>query len=193
MNISFGFDAENITEIEEKLSKMQRKKIHVFAAAGNLGANERRAFPASHPDVFCIYASDGRGAWQTSMNAPRLGGHGWNTLGIGIEFDVEPGVEPVHKSGTSYATPLVVAIVANVFHIVREFRAKRDQEIRGTVARSRLGRLENHRQGVEVALGLLSSQDQGDRTGYIAPWRLWQNDVDNEEVMSALDRGLRAG
>lgn len=190
MNISFGFDAQPIREIEEKLRKMRRKGIHVFAAAGNCGANERRAFPANDPDVFSVYASDGSGAWKTSMNPPPFKGHGWNTLGVGIKFDVEPGAEPVQKSGTSYATPLVVGIVANVFHIVRDFRAQ--DESRGNVTKLRLGQLERHRDGVEAALGLLSNSSH-DNTGYVAPWRLWENDINSEEIMSRLSWELRRG
>lgn len=177
INLSLGFGEASIDCVEAALNRAYTRNVHVFAAAANHGANAPRPFPANYHTVFCISASDGVGAWARSLNPPSP--HEldrWNTLGIGIEFSTDVG--NVWKSGTSYAAPLAVSIIANAFHMVRTLRAQAKHEA------NKLSYLQNleKRDGVRKLLSLMCDDN---KKGFIAPWLIWRDGRTPEQVVHA--------
>ena len=107
----------------------------LFAAASNHGLLKCRSFPASDVNVICVYALDGEGFDGGQINPPTDPDKAnFGTLGHGIELSweaadaqaaaaaaaaktngeahpAEPGGD--YRSGTSYATPILAATVAN--------------------------------------------------------------------------------
>jgi hypothetical protein len=139
------------------------------------------AFPAKASQVFAIFASNGRGDWAGSINPPTESGPKWNTLGRGIPF--ESSGKTVCLSGTSYATPLAVGIVAGTFHFLRHYRSCTST---GKERKQKLIEFEDHA-GVEVILRMVSGSHD---SHYIAPWKLWGGDDTDDDIVSVLIHGL---
>jgi hypothetical protein len=161
-----GWDGEVFDAIERAT-----KSTILFAAASNGGGNGRRTFPATHSRVFCIHASDGKGNDYGGMNPSTEGYHdNWSTLGVAIKFHWDGQV--MCKSGTSYATPIAAAAVANAFDYLdylRERERLSDQKYRYLRCF----------EGVRDMLLLMSKERHGFR--YVAPWFLWDCSCDPTE------------
>lgn len=69
--MSFGFSDHSTQELRAAVTAAHRAGMRLFAAAGNDGQNVSSvAFPANAPEVFAIFASNGRGHWAGSINLP---------------------------------------------------------------------------------------------------------------------------
>ena len=122
MTLSFGFPRYDavLAPISDAIHQARIRGVVIFAAAGNEGGNAGGFWPASlHKtgDVIRVNASDGMGA-PSNMNP----GPGICTLGQGV-----PSCEPnkksrtpkvVHRSGSSFATPIAAAIAAIVLGVM---------------------------------------------------------------------------
>lgn len=179
--MSFGFLNHSTKELRTAVTAAHKAGLKLFAAAGNDGQNVSSvAFPANAPEVFAIFASNGRGDWAGSINPPSGSLPRWNTLGRGVPF--KAGGKTTYMSGTSYATPLAAGLIASTLHYLRDYRH------RSTTSAERrldLARFEEYH-GVETILRLTSDES----AKYIAPWKLWIDGRSEEEVITLLICGL---
>ncbi|KAH8892453.1 subtilisin-like protein [Thozetella sp. PMI_491] len=112
ISLSFG-SSSHLNAIEDaiKLAQRDRERL-IFASASNKGLNDKRAYPARDPRVFCVHALDGNGG-RGPINIRRLEGeYNYGTLGRGIKLSFKGEAE--WRSGTSYATPILAAFTANL-------------------------------------------------------------------------------
>jgi hypothetical protein len=118
INLSFGFPAfhPRLQPIKDALLEARHNNVLLFAAAGNEGGNEGIFWPAKLFDVICIDAADSFG--NPACFNPVDGAHRRiYTLGEAVpscERDKNNNNEMVYRSGTSFATPIAVAIAAIV-------------------------------------------------------------------------------
>lgn len=170
INMSFGLSTEDVDpDLYHKLEEASGKHIKLFAAAGNHGRNAPRAFPANMLCVTCVHAAEGSGASAEDINPGyKKYPDRWRTLGVAVQLGVGK-----YMSGTSFATPICVGIVANVFDAVRIYRSKE------LLREERAIFLETF-DGVMFLLNLMSDE------GYIAPWNLWGEDRHENDVAGRL-------
>ncbi|KAK4560466.1 hypothetical protein LTR86_005662 [Recurvomyces mirabilis] len=115
INLSFGFATYKTPELRAIWSAIRYARdngVLIFAAAGNEGANDGVAWPAKLPDVVCVSATDsyGRPAGFSSGE-----GHRVCTMGVSTPTcRTDDKQEIIHRSGTSFSTPVAVAIAATV-------------------------------------------------------------------------------
>lgn len=117
INLSFGFPEYNdrLQPIRKPLLQAQQNNVLLFAAAGNAAGNEGVYWPASMEVVTRVNAVDGEG---NVGNISTTGGElrPIFTLAEGVpscQFN-SPSNEVIYRSGTSFATPIAVAIAAIV-------------------------------------------------------------------------------
>lgn len=128
VSMSFGFPEEPYIEGRPGISNAIHKEMHVrygrilfFAATANDGANQTEMFPARHPNVISIRATDHKGAFQDFNPAPDYSGpHVFGTLGTnvpGAGLSTHDG--EVYETGVSMATPIAAGIAAMILMYVR--------------------------------------------------------------------------
>ncbi|KAK6340294.1 hypothetical protein TWF730_002057 [Orbilia blumenaviensis] len=124
ISLSFGLRRENeciaraISNATQK-NPVTGKSTLVFAAAGNDGIHEYRAWPARRQDVIGIHAADGRGNLISNFSPPPMDDRdNFAALGIGTKSTWK-GCN-VRKSGTSFAVPMAVAIAANMLEFTKQ-------------------------------------------------------------------------
>ncbi|KAJ5185902.1 Peptidase S8/S53 subtilisin/kexin/sedolisin [Penicillium cf. griseofulvum] len=120
ISMSFGFPSRDIDGYDELESAIQRAyaaNVLLFAAASNSGANLDRAFPARDENVICIHSTDSNG--NRSPFSPTALADTLNLATVGEDVEsswpkhlCEDSSGIKHRSGTSYATPIAVAIAA---------------------------------------------------------------------------------
>jgi hypothetical protein len=113
-------DDHQMSEIDGAIRRARKAEPSAvcFAAASNSGGNADRAYPANRPDfVICVHASDGQGN-NCGINPPPTPGD-LNLTTLGISVASEEKGQVVHKTGTSFATPIAAALVANMLEIAR--------------------------------------------------------------------------
>ncbi|WQF81022.1 Putative peptidase S8/S53 domain, peptidase S8, subtilisin, Asp-active [Colletotrichum destructivum] len=121
ISMSFGFpdrDIEGYVELENALQNAYANNVVLFAAASNSGGKLGRSFPAREPEVIAVHATDANG--NRSHFSPTATDYDINlaTVGEAVESAwpvvlCEDDTEYVkHKSGTSYATPIMAGMTA---------------------------------------------------------------------------------
>ncbi|KAK0507732.1 hypothetical protein JMJ35_009621 [Cladonia borealis] len=128
ISMSFGI-RQYYEPMNTAISNALYNRTLMFAAASNDGGNLGRAFPASHPSVFCIHSTDGNGnpsafnptANEKDVNFSLLGEHVRSHWPAGKNGHME--IVNV-MSGTSVATPIAAGLAASVLSFVR--RHERD-------------------------------------------------------------------
>ncbi|KAF0323681.1 pfs domain-containing protein [Colletotrichum asianum] len=116
--------------IEDAMQKASVEQCIMFAAASNAGKNQSRAFPASSRcGVICVHASDGLGN-DGGINPIAASGDNFMTLGMGhklLQRSTQTGSGSsgpkwleVHRSGTSFATPVAAGIAATILDLARQ-------------------------------------------------------------------------
>lgn len=119
--MSFGFpdrDIEGYVELENALQNAYANNVVLFAAASNSGGKLGRSFPAREPEVVAVHATDANG--NRSHFSPTATDYDINlaTVGEAVESAwpvvlCEDDTKYVkHKSGTSYATPIMAGMTA---------------------------------------------------------------------------------
>lgn len=173
INMSFGFDESNLT-VRRALKKASDHCI-VFAAASNDGNFKRMAWPARDPDlVIGVHSSNSEGTKASDFTPPLNDHDPMNFMVIGEDIPVHRPVS--HRggfklcSGTSFATPVAVAMAALILTFVRQKRC--------TVERDRLedqitGLYEIS--GMRKVLRKISSPVDNGRYHWIHPQLLWKD------------------
>ncbi|KAF7940690.1 uncharacterized protein EAE97_006876 [Botrytis byssoidea] len=180
INLSFGFPRYHaaLKPILTAIRNARSNGVLVFAAAGNDGRNQGVFWPAAlHDigDVIRINSSNGNEK-PSDFNPDPGTGRRICTLGEGVpscQLYEDPPSRTIHRSGTSFATPIAAAIAAIVLAFVNSFGAERE-EFEGfddLVSRLRTP------VGVERVLcqacvldSTYSAPSNGLKSSYITPW-----------------------
>jgi subtilisin family serine protease len=132
--MSFGWpscDFDGYDMLELAIDRAYSKKVLMFAAAANSGGRCGRAYPASSSQVICVHSTDTNGdrsgfsptAESNTLNIATLGESvqsAWPTLLC------REGQLVQLRSGTSYATPIIVGISAFLLHFARQHLSARE-------------------------------------------------------------------
>lgn len=171
ITMSFGWDyhiPEVNTAIEDVLAgrtEQGHQPLLIASASNNGLRTSLRSFPAWDERLICAYALDGNGADTSTLNPPRMDNrHNFGTLGHGVR--VYQGRDIIYKSGTSYATPFLAAIVANHLGWL-DHHASRLGDAKYRIARKK--------QWVEHCLGTLmvTKPEPHSRLEFVAPWHFF--------------------
>ncbi|VUC32850.1 unnamed protein product [Clonostachys rosea] len=130
ISMSFGYPTNQIEgydELESAILYAYSKGVLLFAAASNSGANLDRAYPARDPHVICVHSTDSNGNRSKFSPTPLAQEINLATIGEAIESawpvklcDAETNSQFVQwKSGTSFATPILVGIAAFLLQYAR--------------------------------------------------------------------------
>jgi hypothetical protein len=145
--------------------------VVVFAAAGNEGGNEDVFWPAKlyeTGDVIRVNASDSYGN-PSGFNPTAGSGHRICTLGEAVpSCDKDAQKQTIHRSGTSFATPIAVAIAAILLGFMDnadELAVPEDFEARKRRLRTRSGM-----EKVLCKTCVLQGGEQRAGFSYITPW-----------------------
>ncbi|KAK3942414.1 peptidase S8/S53 domain-containing protein [Diplogelasinospora grovesii] len=178
INLSFGFPSfhERLRPILEAILEARAKNVLVFAAAGNEGGNQGVFWPAKLPDVIRINAADCNG--NAASFSPTDGAQRRIcTLGEAVpscEPDTNNNNETVHRSGTSFATPIAAAIAAIVLGFIDGADSlDLPEDFKGSEGFKGLKRRLRTRSGMESVLCktcVLQGEEKRAGFSYIAPW-----------------------
>jgi hypothetical protein len=128
INLSFGFD-DSDPVVRSVLKKAQSKRILIFAAMANGGVHEKAAWPAKSNLVIGIHSCVDMGA-RSSIFTPKpvTSPPNYNFMVIGERI---PAFGLIAKSrgdcyveGTSFATPVAVAIAALILAFANQTRCR---------------------------------------------------------------------
>ncbi|KAI9853501.1 MAG: hypothetical protein M1813_002206 [Trichoglossum hirsutum] len=158
ITMSFGFKHLNC-KIDDALQDAYRDKRILFAAASNQGGNGPIAYPANQRTVICINSCDGNGNSSGFNPTPEPNAVNFSTLGAGVELSWK-GCK-VHKSGTSYATPVAAGIAASLLDYARYHLDVSEEQ------NERLYSCDGMRN-----LFMLMAEKRGEHH-YVAPWKFW--------------------
>jgi hypothetical protein len=179
--MSFGFPTRD-NAIQDAIKYAFYRDVIMFAAASNGGGNGDIAYPANqHSMVICINSMDGLGTLSGfSPNRNPLT-ENFATLGEVVEsaWPSSKRDDKQFKSGTSYATPIAVAVAASLLQYVRWKLPESNH-----AAARRLRSCD----GMKAVLAEMSEDRAGYR--YIAPWKLLYANSKNPEK-SIKERILR--
>ncbi|KAF3071778.1 Subtilisin-like protease 2 [Trichoderma lentiforme] len=126
LNLSFGFPEyqDKLDPINKAIRNAASSGLIIFAAAGNEGGNAGMSWPASlqdKRDVIPIYSSNGKGKLSGMNPSSRTGSYIY-TLGKGVKScqvrDVDGVQQVIHRSGSSFATPIAAATAAIILRFV---------------------------------------------------------------------------
>lgn len=184
--MSFGFprDDPGIREAIETVMKERKDQIIFFASAGNSSSSDE-SFPARHPYVISVFATDRDGmflpsnAASAARGATVLGTYGEVPDDIGKEF-VGTKYEGICKPGSSVATAVMAGIAATLLSYVDALPLLVGMQ---GVAASTTNRTLRHirsPRGMEAVLHRLA-QDDPDHPRFKAvkpPW-FWKNKSDD--------------
>jgi hypothetical protein len=143
ISISFGFRETVENSINDLIDLAYSKGKVIFAAACNDGGRDLVSYPANHNLVFSVRALDGNGrdasfnpfATEDDPNFCMLGTSllsTWPTkFGTSPESTTNKGIKERtfskvqcmtnYMDGTSFATPLTAALIANVYSYYRQY------------------------------------------------------------------------
>jgi hypothetical protein len=165
ISMSFG-SRDHIVALETEIVNCKDSAI-IFASASNYGLNDPRTYPARDERVICVHALDGLGGLD-STNPPRTEAKAnYGTLGRGIKLSWH-GKVACH-SGTSYATPILAAISANLLDWLH-YHSENAQSTLSPAQYIYLSKTARIREIFERHM----SEKQGNLL-YVAPWILFKS------------------
>ena len=172
ISMSFGFPYLQL-DIQKALDDAISKKVLLFAAAANDGANEHIAYPANQPSVFAIFSTDGFGNPSDFNPVFRDDGFSFATLGENVLSNHLNNTKKT-LSGTSIATPIAAATAALVLEFVRQ------KPLNGQSSVVRAELLETVRLTAmqKILMGMSKDMHHGYR--YLKPWELLKMDCGNQ-------------
>ncbi|TKA78977.1 hypothetical protein B0A55_02553 [Friedmanniomyces simplex] len=194
ISMSFGYQTA-VPAIEEVIDDYAGKVL-MFAAASNCGGNAPISWPARHPNVVCVFATDADGNFYPKNPTPQKGTN-LAVLGSSVEGYWPPALNDSgglqHKSGTSCATPIAAGIAGVVMNLMRTRKAAYLESLPAASKRwkeNKKLRYEQHMRtlgkpwGMKAVLGLMAEERQGYH--YIAPWRLLDKDNEDRDIVKEI-------
>jgi hypothetical protein len=170
--MSFGLEVRD-TDINIAIQSAVKADITIFAAAANNGGNRPRAYPASRKTgVLCIHASDGAGNDGGISPTSLKDRDNFSTLGMSILSRWKG--KDIHVSGTSFATPIAAAFVANVLEFAR---------LKCNLSKHQQEMLHEF-DGARQILRLMVEEGTEPRGGYqyVMPFHLWKANRSDTKV-----------
>lgn len=170
ISMSFGYITDHKPISQAIHDAIKDKPILFFAAAANLGANERELFPARHECVISIRGTNGNGQFQ-DFNPPRNSREGkvFGTLGLEVPSVALNNIsEAAFMTGTSVAT----AIAAGIAGMLLEYINGKS----GTSAYHRVKNTLRTREGMLDMFEAMGTTPHDDGHVYVAPWSLFRDD-----------------
>jgi hypothetical protein len=124
ISLSLGFEHFNAKDgLQEAIKACTDNSILVFAAASNDGPEGARTFPAQWPNVMCVHASSHLGERYRYNPTPQ---GTWNMSTVGEHIrpvwgrrELRESTAMKYESGTSYATPVALAIAALMIDFIK--------------------------------------------------------------------------
>lgn len=113
--------------LERAIAQVQRRGIVIVAAVGNDGPAAPPAYPASYAGVVAVTAVDRKG--RALIEAGRALHVDYAAPGADVHA-LDAGGKPVRLRGTSFATPLVAARLADALASGGDWQARLDREAR---------------------------------------------------------------
>ncbi|RSL67340.1 hypothetical protein CEP53_002994 [Fusarium sp. AF-6] len=189
VSMSFGFPEEPYVDGTPVISNAIHKAMHdrdgrilFFAATANDGANQTEMFPARHPNVISIRATDHKGSFQDFNPAADYSGpHVFGTLGTdipGAGLNTHDG--EVCETGVSMATPIAAGIAAMILMYVR--LGLESQQLGTEIPMEKLWT----KSGMDSVLRKLSRRVR-EKHYYIYPHDFFRGDKDTERNALLID------
>ncbi|PNP51049.1 hypothetical protein THARTR1_08277 [Trichoderma harzianum] len=179
LNLSFGFPEYHgkLEPINKAIRNAASSGLIIFAAAGNEGGNASIPWPASlykKGEVIPICSSDGKGelsGTNPSFNASRY----IYTLGRGVKScqvrDVNGVQQVIHRSGSSFATPIAAATAAIILGFVDSANPSSEHSKELEELKPRL----RTRLGMEMVMrGVCVREPHRAQHYYLTPWYLFK-------------------
>ncbi|ORY04778.1 peptidase S8/S53 domain-containing protein, partial [Clohesyomyces aquaticus] len=174
INLSFGFPRfhPKLQPVLNAIRTARSRRVLVFAAAGNEGGNQGIFWPAKlHEtgDVICINASDSDGN-ASSFNPSTGSNNRICTIGEALpSCEKNKQNEIIHRSGTSFATPVAVAIAAIVLSYADSVAPENAPPNFEEWIKPRL-RTKSGMERILHTMCVLPDQKRRDGYSYITPW-----------------------
>ncbi|KAH7175282.1 peptidase S8/S53 domain-containing protein [Dactylonectria macrodidyma] len=118
INLSLGLGDRAVQTLRPVIKELIDRGKLIFAASSNAGLNGRLPFPANQNGVFAIHATDSKGNIPNGINVPSERYQN-NFATLGYQVPSRWKGKEIFKTGTSFATPVAVAIAADVLEFVR--------------------------------------------------------------------------
>lgn len=190
MSFSFPGSSTSISDVIDRVVKKRENKVIFLASAGNSSSDRGEGFPARHPYVIPIYATDYQGTFLRSN--PTRSGDGPRVLGTYgdnlPEFILEemktlfPGGD--FGPGTSVATAIAAGIVA----MMLSYSAALPVLVQAKLFEETLENLKTPK-GMKSLLRVMS-QNTDYRRDSVNPVRFWSDKSKDKEVFLAICKAL---
>lgn len=199
--MSFGFpnNDQGIREAIEKVQKERQDNIIFLASAGNSSSDDE-SFPARHPAVISVYATNCNGVFlqsnakSTSNSAAVLGTFG-DDIPSSIQEEFSSTYPKICEPGSSVATAIMAGISATM--LIYATVLPRLISLQGKAASTTDNILQRLRttKGMEAALDRLAPKDEDyPRRRAVNPIWFWKKSIDLAryaaifDTLSKLDR-----
>lgn len=121
--MSFGWPSEDFDGFElvdEAIDAAYSNKVLMFAAGSNSGGKTGRAYPASSPHVICVHSTNTYGSASDFSPTAEHNAVNLATVGESVQSAWPSAPDGIaSRSGTSYATPIMVGIAAFLLQYAR--------------------------------------------------------------------------
>ncbi|KAI5918061.1 hypothetical protein F4810DRAFT_715850 [Camillea tinctor] len=161
------------------------------AAAGNNGGNDGVSWPAGLVDVIPIFSTDGYGNASTFSPEDRTR-RCIATLGEGVpscDWDAKSN-ELIYRNGTSFATPIAVAIAAIILGFIND-----TSDLDGPEDIEQLKKKLRTRSGMEDLMCYMHTLQTKSNVGdfyYITPWRFLEIEESTRTLHTDTKQAMRA-
>ncbi|KAJ8117107.1 hypothetical protein OPT61_g1614 [Boeremia exigua] len=132
ISLSLGYSTPGAPdEVGAEIERCIDAKIAVFASASNDGGNRPRTYPGNYDRVMCIHSSASTGKASDFNPSPETGKDNFTVVGECVESwwpssiprkpnDKRTDTGTKYLSGTSFATPVAIAIAAFMLGYIRK-------------------------------------------------------------------------
>ncbi|KAL8310440.1 hypothetical protein RB597_010326 [Gaeumannomyces tritici] len=131
VSMSFGYPGPEGDSLNEAIRHAHNNKVLMFASASNGGDIKSRSYPGDNDHVICIHATTAKGRRSSFSVSPKSSDVNIATIGEAIEsaWPVDlctdtNGCKILHKSGTSFATPIAVGLAVTLIQYVQRYLPK---------------------------------------------------------------------
>ncbi|KAF6826344.1 ankyrin repeat domain-containing protein 28 [Colletotrichum plurivorum] len=178
-----GFTMPNVNRrIKASIDVARRKGKIVMAAAGAVGFDARRSYPASSPHVIAVHPVDGRGRDCEISPVPIEGEYNFSALGVALMVQGGRGEEeaPFFVADASWATAVAAGMAASFLEFARFRLQLEDPEDQKWICST---------DGMRQMFRLMSTKIDG--YDCLAPWELFGGESTDEEICGIIMMAIR--